>query len=59
LLNQYKKEQLTQNEAAQIIRELQVLPASDLYESNKAFMSKLSNGFKFKREDQALENISI
>ncbi|TLP71738.1 type I restriction endonuclease subunit R [Maribacter sp. ACAM166] len=59
LLNQYKKEQLTVNEAAQIIRELQVLPASDLYESNKAFMTKLSNGFKFKREDRSQKDIWI
>jgi len=59
LLNQYKKEQLTVNEAAQIIRELQVLPASDLYESNKAVMTKLSNGFKFKREDRSQKDIWI
>ncbi len=59
LLNQYKKEQLTLNEAKQIIRELQLLPASDLYESNKAVMTKLSNGFKFKREDRSQKDIWI
>lgn len=59
LLNHYKKENLTSNEADQIIRELQLLPASDLYESNKVFMSKLSNGFTFKREDRSQKDIWV
>ena len=59
LLQQYSNEKLTETEAHQIIRELQVLPASDLYESNKAFMTKLSNGFKFKREDRSQKDIWI
>lgn len=59
LLQQYKKEKLTNTEVQQIIRELQVLPSSDLYESNKVFMTKLSNGFKFKREDRSQKDIWI
>ena len=59
LLQQYKKDQLTTAEADQIIRELQVLPSSDLYESNKTFMKKLSDGFKFKREDRSQKDIWI
>tara|TARA_R110000823_G_C15769801_1_gene483892 strand:+ start:219 stop:809 length:591 start_codon:yes stop_codon:yes gene_type:complete len=59
LLEQYSNEKLTETEVHQIIRELQVLPASDLYESNKAFMTKLSNGFKFKREDRSQKDIWI
>lgn len=59
LLQQHKKEKLTEIEVHQIIRELQVLPASDLYESNKTFMTKLSNGFKFKREDRSQKDIWI
>ena len=59
LLKQYQKEKLTSTEAEQIIRELQVLPASDLYDSNKSFMAKLSNGFKFKREDRSQKDIWI
>jgi len=59
LLNHYQKEQLTINEVKQIIRELQILPASDLYETNKAVMTKLSNGFKFKREDRSQKDIWI
>lgn len=59
LLQQYKKEQLTPSEADQIIRELKQLPASDLYESNKAFMKRLSDGFSFKREDRSQKDIWI
>tara|TARA_R110002049_G_scaffold231024_1_gene403238 strand:+ start:7824 stop:10964 length:3141 start_codon:yes stop_codon:yes gene_type:complete len=59
LLDQYSNEKLTETEVHQIIRELQVLPASDIYESNKAFMTKLSNGFKFKREDRSQKDIWI
>ncbi|MCW5516926.1 type I restriction endonuclease subunit R [Muriicola sp. Z0-33] len=59
LLDHYNKEKLTETEVHQIIRELQVLPASDLYESNKTFMTKLSNGFKFKREDRSQKDIWI
>jgi type I restriction enzyme R subunit len=59
LLEQYKREKLTQVEADQIIKELQLLPASDLYESNKAFMKKLSDGFSFKRDDRNQKDIWI
>lgn len=59
LLNQYKSDHLTDTEANLIIRELQLLPASDLYESNKAFMKKLSDGFSFKREDRRQKDIWI
>lgn len=59
LMQVYKEDQLTSSEAEQIIRELKVLPASDLYESNKAFMKKLSDGFSFKREDRNQKDIWI
>ena len=59
LLNQYKKDKLTALEADQIIRDLQLLPSSDLYESNKTFMKKLSDGFSFKREDRSQKDIWI
>ncbi|WP_111309007.1 type I restriction endonuclease subunit R [Confluentibacter sediminis] len=59
LLNQYKRENLTDLEANQIIKELLLLPASDLYESNKTFMKKLSDGFAFKREDRSQKDIWI
>lgn len=59
LLNQYKKENLTNLEADQIIKELLLLPSSDLYESNKTFMKKVSDGFAFKREDRSQKDIWI
>ncbi len=45
LLQRYKQENLTSLEADLIIRQLENLPASDLYESNKTFMKLLSDGF--------------
>ena len=53
LLSNYKSEALTSQEADTIIRKLQVFSASDLYESNKAIMQRLSDGFQFKREPSA------
>ena len=49
LLNKYKAENLTEQEANTIILQIKTLPASDLYESNKRFMSWLSDGFILKR----------
>jgi len=46
----YAKNGITQNEIESIVRELKALPASDLYQSNKSFIEKLTNGFILKRE---------
>jgi len=59
LLSQYKTEKLTEQEAEQIIRELEILSSSDLYDSNKAFMKLLSDGFNFKREDYKQKDIRV
>ncbi len=59
LLQRYKQENLTSLEADLIIRLLENLPASDLYESNKTFMKLLSDGFAFKREDRSQKDIWI
>ena len=45
LLNKYKTDNLTEQEANSIILKIKTLPASDLYESNKRFMRMLSDGF--------------
>jgi len=58
-LSQYKNENLTEKEADQIIRKLKSFPASDLYESNKAIMKFISDGFTFKREDRSKKDIWI
>src|SRR5690554_8171265 len=51
LLQKYEAENLTESEANSIILHIKTLPASDLYESNKRFMSWLSDGFILKREE--------
>lgn len=59
LKRNYAAENITDNEITSIIRELDNLPASDLYESNKKFMDKLCNGFLLKREDRSQKDIFI
>lgn len=59
LLNQYAAEGLTVTEAKSIILQLKSLPASDLYESNKAFIRMLIDGFILKRENRNEKDIYI
>lgn len=59
LLKQYKEDQLTPNEVHQIINRLKTYSASDLYESNKAIMKLVSDGFILKREDRSKKDIYI
>ncbi|GAA4764564.1 MULTISPECIES: type I restriction endonuclease subunit R [Flavobacterium] len=59
LQHQYAADNITSGEIQSIIRELEKLPASDLYESNKQFMNQLSNGFVLKREDRSQKDIFI
>lgn len=59
LLKKYSNENLTESEANSIILDIKSLPAFDLYESNKTFMSWLSNGFILKREDRDQKDIYI
>ena len=56
---QYHKEAITENEIESILRDLERLPSSDLYESNKAFMKMVSDGFLLKREDRLKKDIYI
>ena len=41
------------------LHQLQTLPASDLYQSNKTFCHWLSNGFLLKREDRDQKDLYI
>jgi len=59
LQSQYAKEEITENEIESIIRDLDRLPSSDLYESNKAFMKMVSDGFLLKRENRLKKDIYI
>ncbi len=54
LSKQYKAEGITDDEIKQIITDLERLPESDLYESNKTFMKWLSDGFVLQCEDRQL-----
>ncbi len=59
LLSQYKNDHLTESEVNQIIRQLEICSASDLYESNKAIMKMVSDGFALKREDRSKKDVWI
>ena len=59
LLNQYADDDITLNEITSIIRKLELYPSSALYDSNKAIMKLVSDGFVFKREDRTKKDIFI
>lgn len=50
LTTRYAEDGITSGEIDSIIKQLENLPASDLYESNKTFCKWLSDGFLLKRE---------
>jgi len=50
LAKRYQRAGITDGEIESIIRKLETLPASDLYDSNKTFCKWLSDGFLLKRE---------
>ncbi|RJP91588.1 MAG: type I restriction endonuclease subunit R [Desulfobacteraceae bacterium] len=59
LNERYAADGITLAEIEGIIRKLEVLPASDLYGSNKAFMKRVSDGFLLKREDRSRKDLFI
>ena len=59
LRQQYAVENITENEIDSILRDLERLPSSDLYESNKTIMKMVSDGFLLKREDRNKKDIYI
>ena len=59
LLNQYGSENITLNEIAAIIRKLELYASSALYNSNKAIMKLVADGFVFKREDKTRKDLFI
>ncbi|MFT6030827.1 MAG: type I restriction enzyme R subunit, partial [Oleiphilaceae bacterium] len=50
LAAKYAKDHITEGEVESIVKQLETLPTSDLYESNKIFCKWLSDGFLLKRE---------
>ncbi|CAH6923658.1 Type I restriction-modification system, restriction subunit R [Vibrio chagasii] len=59
LTKQYQADDITEGEIDQIVHQLNRLPASDLYESNKTFCNWLANGFLLKREDRSKKDLYI
>ncbi|MDA3823462.1 MAG: HsdR family type I site-specific deoxyribonuclease, partial [Bacteroidales bacterium] len=59
LEKRYQADGITSSEIDNIIRKLEKLPASDLYETNKSIMRKVSDGFLLKREDHTLKDLYI
>ena len=56
---QYADDAITNSEIESIIRMLESKPASDLYDSNKAIMKMVSDGFLLKREDRNKKDLFI
>jgi type I restriction enzyme, R subunit len=59
LREQYSADNITASEVDSIIRKLEMLPHSDLYDSNKAIMKMVSDGFLLKREDRNEKDLFI
>lgn len=59
LKERYADDDITDTEVDSIIRELESLPASDLYESNRVLNRKISDGFLLKREDRNKKDLFI
>eukprot|EP00831_Metopus_contortus_P072492 TRINITY_DN6614_c0_g1_i4.p1 TRINITY_DN6614_c0_g1~~TRINITY_DN6614_c0_g1_i4.p1 ORF type:complete len:802 (-),score=147.88 TRINITY_DN6614_c0_g1_i4:87-2492(-) len=59
LAGRYAVEHITDHEIDSVIRQLEVFSASDFYESNKAIMKMVSDGYLLKREDRSKKDLYI
>ena len=59
LQTQYADDSITNSEIDSILCMLESKPASDLYDSNKAIMKMVSDGFLLKREDRNKKDLFI
>ncbi len=59
LNTRYASDNITVSEIQSIIRQLESYSSSDLYESNKAIMKLVSDGFTLKREDRSQKDLYI
>jgi type I restriction enzyme, R subunit len=59
LLKQYADEDITLQEIESIIRQLELYPSSALYDSNKAILKLVADGFTLKREDRNKKDLFI
>lgn len=56
---QYAADYITAQEIEAVIKQLEAYSAADLYESNKAIMKLVSDGFLLKREDRSQKDLYI
>jgi len=59
LAKRYAANHITSDEIEAVIRRLEALPASDLYESNKTIHKMVADGFLLKREDRNQKDLYI
>ncbi len=59
LAKQYASDHITPQEIEAVIKQLEAYSAADLYESNKAIMKLVSDGFLLKREDRSQKDLYI
>ena len=59
LAKQYADDDITPQEIEAVINQLEAYSAGDLYESNKAIMKLVSDGFLLKREDHTQKDLYI
>jgi len=59
LKTHYSKDAITESEIESITRILESKPSSDLYDSNKAIIKMISDGFLLKREDRNKKDLFI
>jgi type I restriction enzyme R subunit len=59
LTKQYMKDGITLGEIEAVIQKLEAYSSADLYESNKAIMKMVSDGFLLKREDRTQKDLYV
>jgi type I restriction enzyme R subunit len=59
LLRRYRSDGLTASEVDGVVRAMQALPAADLYDSNRAVMKWVSDGYALKREDHTDKDLHL
>lgn len=59
LMRRYSSENITSSEINTIIRTLESLPSSAIYESNRQFLNLIANGFNFTRENRSSKDFHI
>ncbi len=59
LARQYAADSITDDEIESVIHQLEAYSAADLYESNKAIMKLVSDGFLLKREDHTQKDLYV